>query len=166
MLNHHHGSIRRRVLAARSCLSRFRHDRRGNVAIITALAAIPMLAAIGCVVDYTFASMVRAKLQAGADAAALATVSNNSPIVASAKTSGTVTNGVTYANNFFNADVTAITNSANMSITPSATVTLTGQTMTATVSFTAQVPTFFMGAVSRLIGASSSLNNITIGGSS
>jgi Flp pilus assembly protein TadG len=159
------GSLSVALLAARWCLAAFRRDRRGNVAIITALAAIPMLAAIGCVVDYTFASMVRTKLQAAADAATLATVSNNSPIVASAKTSGTVTNGVNYAKNFFNADVTAITNSANMSITPSATVTMSGNTMTATVSFTAQVPTFFMGAVSHLMGGST-LNSISIGGSS
>ncbi|MBV8836595.1 MAG: pilus assembly protein [Alphaproteobacteria bacterium] len=146
-------------------LAAFRRDRRGNVAIITALAMVPMIAAIGCVIDYTFASMVRTKLQAAADAAALATVSVNSPIVASAKNSGSVTNGNTYATNFFNADVTAIANAANMAVTPSANVTLSGSDMTARITFTAQVPTFFMGAVAKLMG-NPSLTNISIGGSS
>ena len=165
MLNDLQVSRRSHVLTLRARLVDFRRDRRGNVAIITALAMIPMLAAIGCVVDYSYASMVRAKLQATADAATLATVSNNSPIVASARTSGTVTNGNTYATRFFNADVTAMTNSGSMSITPTANVTMSGSTVTATVSYTAQVPTFFMGAVSRLMGGAA-LNNISIGGSS
>ncbi|HMK79494.1 MAG TPA: TadE/TadG family type IV pilus assembly protein [Xanthobacteraceae bacterium] len=166
MLNALQSQIRAGVFAARRQLAAFRRDKRGNVAIITALAAIPMLAAIGCVIDYTYASMVKTKLQAAADSATLATVSNNSPIVASAKTSGTVTNGVTYAKNFFNADVTAITNSGNMNIAPAATVTMSGNTMTATVSFTASVPTFFMGAVTKLMGASSALSSVSVSGSS
>ena len=60
-------------------------NTRANIAIIFALSAIPVVAAIGCVVDYSYASMIKTKLQAAADAAALATVSNNSPIVVTAK---------------------------------------------------------------------------------
>lgn len=165
MLNDLLGSLRNCARKVHARLVDFRGDRRGNVAIITALTMVPMLAAIGCVVDYTYASMVKTKLQAAADSAALATVSNNSPIVASARTSGTVTNGNTYATNFFNADLTAITNSANMAITPSANVSMSGNTMTAQVSYTAQVPTFFMGAVATLMG-DPALSNISIGGTS
>src|SRR5208282_2308206 len=86
----------------------FRSDSRGNVAIITALAALPMMAAIGCVIDYSNASMIRTKLQAAADAAALATVSINSPVIATAKgmsSGGTVSGGSTYASNFFSANL-------------------------------------------------------------
>ena len=124
MLNDLRNSPRHHARKLQARLADFHRDARGNVAIVTALAMIPMLAAVGCVIDYTFASMVRTKLQAAADSAALATVSNNSPIVASARTSGTVTNGNTYAANFFNADVTAITNSGNMAITPTVSTAL------------------------------------------
>lgn len=158
--------LRMRTPAARmrALIAAFASNTRGNVAMMTGLAAIPMLAGVGCVVDYTMASMMRTKLQAVADAATLATVSNNSPIVASAKTSGNVNNGNTYATNFFNAGVASVS-SAVTSITPNVNVSMTGSTVTATVGFSAQVPTFFMGAVSRLMGGAS-FNTIPIGGSS
>jgi Flp pilus assembly protein TadG len=140
-------TLRAGATRTRALVSRFRGDARANVAIITAIAAIPIFTAIGCVVDYSMASMVNAKLQAAADAAALATVSNNSPIVASAKQSGNVSGGSTYANNFFNADVSAINNSNSMSVVPNSSVTMSGTTITAKVSFTAQVPTFFLGII-------------------
>ena len=157
-------SILDRGRALASLIGSFRRDVSGNVAIMTALAAVPMLAAVGCVVDYTFASMVKAKLQAAANSATLATVSVNSPVVATAKSNASVSTGSTYARSFFNANLSHISNAGNMAITPTATVTLSGQTMTATVSFTAQVPTFFMGAVARIVGGN--LDNIAIRGSS
>jgi Flp pilus assembly protein TadG len=47
-------------------------DARGNVAVITALCAVPLMAAGGLAIDYANASFVRSFLQAEADAAALA----------------------------------------------------------------------------------------------
>ena len=88
----------------RTLISNFRLNSRGNVAVITALAAVPMLAAVGCAIDYSNAAMIRTKLLAAADAAALATVSFNSPVVATAAnmtSDGTVSGGSTYAANFF-----------------------------------------------------------------
>jgi Flp pilus assembly protein TadG len=61
----------------RALISNFRLNKRGNVAVITALAILPMIAAVGCAVDYSMASMIKTKLQAAADAASLATVSIN-----------------------------------------------------------------------------------------
>ena len=55
-----------------SLLHRFRSDARGNVAVITALTAIPLCAAGGIAIDYSRASLVRTFLQAEADSAALA----------------------------------------------------------------------------------------------
>src|SRR5271169_1163725 len=89
----------------RALISDFRSNRRGNVAVITALAMLPMIAAVGCVIDYTTATMIKTKLQAAADAASLATVSNNSSVVTAAKAmsgSGTVAGASTYATNFYN----------------------------------------------------------------
>ena len=126
--------------------SNLKSDRRGNVAVITALAALPMISAVGCVIDYSNASMIRTKLQAAADAASLATVSFNSPVVATAKNmtgNGTVSGGTTYASNFFTANLPA----SYSTVTPTVSVTKTGTTTTATVSFSTSVPTYFMGII-------------------
>ena len=137
----------------RALTSNFRLNTRGNVAVITALATLPMVAAIGCVIDYTDASMIKTKLQAAADAAALGTVSVNSSVVTTAKamsSGGTVSGGSTFANAFFNANLsTSPENVGYTNLTPTSTVTLTGTTMTAKVSFTANVPTYFLGVLGR-----------------
>ena len=146
-----------RIARVRTLFGNFRSDSRGNVAIITALAALPMMAAIGCAIDYSNASMIRTKLQAAADAAVLATVSVNSPVVATSKgmtANGTVSGGSTYASNFFSANLPA----NYTSVSPTATVTLTGTTVTAVVSFSTTVSTYFMGIIgyrSMTIGSSS-----------
>jgi len=127
--------------------SNFCSDKRGNVAIITALAALPLLALVGCVVDYSLASMVRTKLLAAADAATLAAVSANSPITANARSNNSLSNGPTYVTNFFNGSATAINNSFNLNLTSSSTVTMSGTTINATLSFTANYPTFFLGII-------------------
>ena len=154
------GTIREKLAAhaARlpTLLGGFGADKRANTAVIFALASLPMISAVGCVVDYSMASTVKTKLQAAADAAALATVSNNSPIVAAAKNqsaNGTVTGGQAYAQNFFLADTTAFSG-----VTYSASVSKSGSTVTATLTFSDPVPTFFM----KIIGWS----NITVSGSS
>jgi len=137
----------------RALTSNFRRNTRGNVAVITALATLPMIAAVGCVIDYTDASMIKTKLQAAADAAALGTVSVNSPVVTTAKamgSNGTVSGGSTFATNFLNANLsTSPENLGYTNLTPTATVTLSGTTMTANVTFTANVPTYFLGVLGR-----------------
>jgi Flp pilus assembly protein TadG len=134
----------------------FGTDRRGNAAIIFALAALPLISAVGCVVDYSMASAIQTKLQAVADAATLASVSNNSPIFANAKSmtgNGAVSGGATYLQNFYSTE-----SSAFPGVTYSGSVTKSGQTLTATVTFSDQVPTSFM----KILGYS----NITVSGSS
>ncbi|MGA3309950.1 MAG: TadE/TadG family type IV pilus assembly protein [Xanthobacteraceae bacterium] len=145
-----------RFARIRALISDFRSDKRANTAIIFALASLPLISAVGCVVDYSTASMIKTKLQAASDAAALATVSNNSPIITTAKNmsgNGTVTGGQTYAQNFFIADTTAFSG-----VTYSASVTKTGTTLTANVTFSYPVPTFFMGIMG--------YKTITVSGSS
>jgi Flp pilus assembly protein TadG len=55
-------------------LPRFTSDRRANVAMIFAIVSIPILFAVGMAIDYTSAARRRTKLDAAADAAALAAV--------------------------------------------------------------------------------------------
>jgi len=141
--------IRAQTLARRlvRATARFAADRRANVAITVALAALPMLSAIGCVIDFSLASMVKTKIQAAADAATLATVSNNSPTVANAKAGNSVTGGSTYVTNFFNAGASATISSFKLSVTPTATVSMSGSTVTAKLSYTGTVPTYFLGLI-------------------
>jgi Flp pilus assembly protein TadG len=135
----------------RALVGQFRRNNRGNVAVMSALAALPMIAGVGCVIDYTTASMIKTKLQAAADAASLATVSTNSSVIVTAKNmtgSGTVSGGSTYALNFFNSNLSvAPENVGYTSLSPTATVIKSGTKVTSTVSFTANVPTFFMGVL-------------------
>jgi uncharacterized membrane protein len=63
-------SLRRAPLALLwGLFDNFRFNTRGNVAVITALATLPLIAAIGCAIDYSTASSINTKLQAAADAA-------------------------------------------------------------------------------------------------
>ena len=50
------------------------HDRRANVLLITAVALIPLMIAIGFGIDYARAERSRTRLNAAADAAVLAAV--------------------------------------------------------------------------------------------
>ncbi len=141
-----------RFARIRRFVGHFRADSRGNVAIITALAALPLILALGCAVDYTTATTIKTKLQAAADAATLAAVSANSPLIATAKAmtgNGNVSGGTTNLSNFFNANLSGGPQSrgyTGLNIT-NASVTKSGMVMTAQLTYTAQVPTYFMGIV-------------------
>lgn len=69
-----------------SVFDHFRRDRRGNVAVIFGLAAIPILAATGIAVDYGRASMAHARLADVLDAAVLAVGSKPAMDDAAART--------------------------------------------------------------------------------
>ena len=149
--------LRAQFARLRTLIADFRSNRRGNVAIIAGLAALPMMYALGCAVDYSNASMIRTKLQAAADSATLATVSFNSPVVTTTKGmtgNGSVPGGSAYGTSIFTANLPA----SYSSVTPTVTVTKTGTTVTATVSFSTLVPTYFLGIMG--------YHNITIADSS
>lgn len=55
-------------------LSRFGADQTGSLAVLLGLAFIPIMIAAGAAVDYSYAGMVKSKLDAAADAAVLAAV--------------------------------------------------------------------------------------------
>ncbi len=140
-------------------ISRFRHDKKANVAVIFVVALIPILTAIGCAVDYSLATRMKAKLQAAADAASVASIAAKSPGYLAATTmasNGPVPAGATDANNVFNGNMSGITGFTLVSLT--STVTKTGATLTSNVQFSASVPVVFM----KIVG----LTTLTIGGSS
>jgi Flp pilus assembly protein TadG len=150
-------------------MNRFRRDQRGNIAVIFGIACIPVLSAIGCGVDYSEASRMRAKLQSAADAAAVASISQNSQgwLAASQMTgNGAVSTAQTDAMNIFLGNINNVYNPGNPGAnlftlnTPptAATVTKTGVSLTSTVTFNATVPTIFMNIVG--------FKSLTVAGSS
>jgi Flp pilus assembly protein TadG len=61
-----------RATALRDCLRRFHRSRQGNVAMMFALALVPLVAAGGAGLDYVRAASVRSQMSEALDAAALA----------------------------------------------------------------------------------------------
>ncbi len=123
-----------------SLLARFRSDKRGNITIIFAFALLPLLLAAGVAIDYTRAAMVRGRLWAIADAAALV-----------ATTPGMMSQQATTAQaavvSMFAAQaelVSGIVYSVkNLTATVNDTTTPTGTTRTVSVVYAASVPNMF-----------------------
>lgn len=126
-------------------LKSFARDKRGNIAVIFAIASIPLLAAVGCAVDYAMATRIKAKLQSAADAASVGALAVGSPAYVAAGqmgSTGPVPAGVTDASNIFNANINGATGFTNLQVTP--TVTKTNSNITSTVTFSAVMPTTFV----------------------
>jgi Flp pilus assembly protein TadG len=130
-------------------LKRFHRSERGNIAVIFAIASIPLLAAVGCAVDYSLATRMKSKLQSAADAASVGALAVGSPAyVAAGKmgSTGPVPAGVTDATNIFNANINGMTGYTNLVVTP--TVTKTNSNLVSQVTFSASMATTFV----KLIG--------------
>jgi Flp pilus assembly protein TadG len=128
-----------------SAITRLFRDKSGNVAIIFAIGCVPVITGVGCAVDYSMATRMKAKLQSAADAASVASISSKSAGFAQAATmtgNGPVTAGVGDANNVFDGNMSAITGYGNLSRT--STVTKTGLHLASTVQFSATVPVTFL----------------------
>ena len=109
-------------------IRRFFSRRDGNVAIVVALCALPMLMVTAMGVDYGMAADRQIKLNAFADAAALASVTPT-------MMAGTTTAAVTAAQNTFNAQASTL---SNVSYSPSnltVTISTTGALRTTTVAY-------------------------------
>lgn len=143
-------------------LRRFVHDRRGNIAVIFALACVPLITVVGYAVDYSRATQLRSKLQAAADAASVGSIAKASPGFAAAgsmTSDGTIPAGVTDAQNIFNANLANLTGYTLNGITP--TVVKSGSTVTSTVSFTASINTMFLGVIGKTALAMSGTSKAT-----
>jgi Flp pilus assembly protein TadG len=148
-------------------IGRFRRDRSGNIAVIFAIAVLPLVSAVGCAIDYNRATQLRTKLQAAADAASVGSISRTSPafIAAGTMTSdGAIPLGVTDATNIFNANMSDATGYTLNSVTP--TVVRAAGAVTSTVEFSATVPTMFLGVMGKstmtVTGTSTSTANMPL----
>lgn len=110
------------------------------------IALVPLIASIGCAIDYSMATRIKAKLQGSADSAGVASISVNSAGYNAAMTmtsNGSVSAGVTEANNIFYGNAATYSSSyTNLSVT--STVTKTGNKLASNVQFSADVPVTFM----------------------
>jgi Flp pilus assembly protein TadG len=140
-------------------IGHFRSDQRGNIAVIFAIALVPVLSAVGCAIDYSRATQLRSKLLAAADAATVGSVSKTSPAFAAAGSmtvDGPIPAGVTDATNIFNGNMSGVAGYALNSVTP--VVTKTGGAIVSTVTFSADISTMFLGVLGK--------NTVTVTGTS
>ena len=123
-----------RLLA--SSLPRFAASHSGNVAVIFAIACIPVIAAMGVAVDYTRATQTNSAMQDALDAASLA-LSRRADL--STMTPAQIQK---FAQDYFNAN---FHNSELQDLTLHASYTPTGPSVT--ISANGTLPTDFMGIV-------------------
>src|ERR1019366_4576807 len=131
-------------------IGRFRREQRGNIAVIFALALVPMVSAIGCAGDYSRATQIRSKLQVAADAASVGSIAKTSAAFIAAgsmTTDGPISVGATDASNIFSGNMSGVTGYTLNSMT--ATVTKTGSVVTSTVQFSADISTMFLGVMNK-----------------
>jgi Flp pilus assembly protein TadG len=128
-------------------MRRFIRDRKGNVAMIFALAVIPCVFLTGMALDFSAAIQKRVILNAAADAAALAAVT---PTLMGESSS----NAQTAALNVFNATASTVTGVT--SATPTVTIVSSngGLTRTVTVSYTANSTNSFPNVLKLITGTS------------
>ena len=117
-------------------LRSFGRHEGGAMALTIGLASIPIIFSVGAGVDYSTANAAKAKLDAVADAAALAAVDHQA-------ISGSAADAQTIATNVFTSEAANLTNvTVNQ---PTVTVTDATSGRTAVVSYTATKPNAFMG---------------------
>ena len=127
----------------------FVRDRRGNVAIIFALSAIPTIALIGFAIDYGTATAGKAKLDAAADAASMAAITTAQTVIqGSGTTAAAISQGQAAAAGAFKANAGTI----GFTTIPTPTInlardTLNPQKITATVSYQTTTQTILSNVI-------------------
>ncbi len=131
----------------RVLMRRFVRGRKGNVAVIFALSAIPCIFLTGMALDFSAAAQKRVILNAAADAAALAAVTPTMMGQSSA-------NAQTAALNVFNATASTVAGLTNA--TPTVTITSSngGLTRTVAVSYNANSTNSFPNVLKLITGQS------------
>jgi Flp pilus assembly protein TadG len=126
---------------------RFAANRGGNFAIITSLLTLPMIGMLGLATDYSMAIRYKTTLDASADAAALAAITEAGAIInqqSSANYDPTATAIATgnYAGNLvFTANSGPVISTTNTQVAVN--VVRNGSTLTSTVTYTAASPNHF-----------------------
>ena len=123
-----------------------RHNRRGNVAIMTALVALPLVTLAGLAIDFGGATLARTRLDGAADSAALlaTTVASNQSLAGASPPVATAA-AQQAAQQRFNAQAGS---QQNVTLGPVAiTVSVSGPKFTATVAYQGAYRPYFGGLV-------------------
>ncbi len=129
-----------------SVLNRLKADIAGNTALIFAICLPVVLAVVGGAIDFSRMTQLRMELQDAADTAALGAIAVNSSGYKAGGNmggNGAVPDGVAQALAIFDSNTRP--HAELTGVSPSATVTKTGQTLTANVSVTANYKPFLLG---------------------
>ena len=125
--------------------ARFCRRTDGSIAIFFALIIVVIAAATGAAVDLGRAALVRSKLTAAADAAALAAAQRGAQDLGAGLSSWSAT-GTTAGTAYFVNQLKTLAFVGQP--TPAVTMTGSGGQVTATVDYSVQLPTAFMGVIS------------------
>jgi Flp pilus assembly protein TadG len=142
---------------------RFRHDRRGNVAMIAALSVLGLVGTTGLGIDYFNALAAKSRLDLASDAAAIAAINaaqsyieaNSATQTDPALSAAAITAGKTQAQNVFKVNAGS---AANLAATPVVTMARSGQTFNASIAYQA--------ASQNAFGPIFGINHINIQGTS
>ena len=145
----------------------FRSAQHGNVGAIFAITLVPLIAAMGCAVDYTRAAQIRSKLQAAVDAASVGAITRTSQafVAAGAMTKdGPIAVGNTDARNIFDGNMTS--QGGYTLVNFSANVRKLSNKVLSTIEFSADVPTTFTSIIGwqrlRVTGTSNSTASMPV----
>ncbi|HLH51702.1 MAG TPA: pilus assembly protein TadG-related protein [Roseiarcus sp.] len=117
---------------------RFAKDRHGNVVLFFGLTAIPLVLAVGMAIDYGNNARKWSRMNAAADAAALAAVTPSMMMASD-------DNARTAAQKLFAGNIAEITDIIPTSVKLDVSISNAGLTRTATVSYSARVKNIFGG---------------------
>lgn len=126
----------RALREARARIAQFRRQTQGNVALIFAIAVIPVVTSVGAAVDFSNASRDKAVLDAAADVAALAAVTSSGTIPS---TAAARQNGLNSFAGNLSGRTTFQLNSVDISVVD------TGLSRSSVVTYSATVKTAFGG---------------------
>jgi Flp pilus assembly protein TadG len=127
--------------------TRFHQDERGSVAIILGLAILPMMLAAGIAADYAIQQSVKTRLDASADAAALAAIKSAQTTIARLSQTNpdpnprAIKDALAQANKSFNAQAGRF--GGHLLEAPKIQVAIKDQTVSANVSYRAAIATNF-----------------------
>ena len=140
-------------------------DQSANVAVITALSAIPLIGIMGLAVDYAIALSTKSKLDAAADSAVIAATTKAKSVINSGGTvAAAIQQGQDQGLASFRANMGALSFVNSLPV-PTVTIVPQGQTLAATVTYTAtsqnQFGMLFNKSSAALTGVSSSQTVLT-----
>ncbi len=126
-------------------------DRRGNVAVLFGLAALPLIGVVGLAIDYGFMLSVKARLDLAADAGAIAGAAGANTYFtaytgAGDPTSAAAAAGQAQATAQFNSNKGALPANGTLTAVASS-VSRSNSTITSTMSYSLTMPSLFMAVL-------------------